>query len=233
MTNKAAFLGVPIALGCLEFSKKKAGLRYENAHPSARQRSARLSSFACQKLIGAVVGRAKKLGVEVRFVDPSWTSVVGWAKYGSRLGMNPDQAAAFAIARRGVLSKGKNIKRTKRGPEWIDLCSKPEKISGLAPAALKENNKSKKASSKTKLPSRPQRSMGAALGAPERMLSLALGSDRVNWAAKLKALRLRKASVGPQSREAGTRPAALLAWMLGKRPDAWGDQASPRDGKVF
>ena len=68
--------------------------------------------------------------VEVRFVNPAFTSVVGWAKYGSVLGLNPDQAAAFAIARKG-LSKGSDIKRAKRNGEWINLYSKQEKINGL------------------------------------------------------------------------------------------------------
>ena len=48
------------------------------------------------------MARSKIVGVEVRFVDPAYTSVVGWAKYGSRLGVNPDLAAALAIARRVV-----------------------------------------------------------------------------------------------------------------------------------
>ena len=129
--RRAAKLGVHLALECLDFSEKKALLRYENVSKVSKQRSARLSSFAYQKLIEAVVARAAKVGVEIRFVDPSWTSVVGWAKYGSRLGLNPDQAAAFTIARRGVLSKGKNIKRSKRGTEWFDLYAKREKIEGL------------------------------------------------------------------------------------------------------
>jgi IS605 OrfB family transposase len=75
--RRAAKLGVHLALECLDFSEKKALLRYENTHKDAKQRSERLSGFAYQKLIEAIVARAAKVGVEIRLVAPSWTSIVG------------------------------------------------------------------------------------------------------------------------------------------------------------
>jgi hypothetical protein len=53
---------------------------------------------------------------------------VGWAKYGSRLGMNPDQDGTFCIARRAVLSKGSDIRRAKRAQKWINQSNRPEKL---------------------------------------------------------------------------------------------------------
>jgi IS605 OrfB family transposase len=124
--DEAAHLGCPIGLENLDFDALKTRIRYDE--PS---RARQLSGFAYQKLIEAILARAAKIGVEVRFVNPAWTSLVGWAKYGSRLGMNPDQAAAFCIARRAVLSKGSDIRRAKRGQEWIDQSNRPEKLQGL------------------------------------------------------------------------------------------------------
>lgn len=45
--------------------------------------------------------------------------------------MNPDKAAAFAIARKAVLCKGRDVKRGKRPWEWVDLRAKPENLDGL------------------------------------------------------------------------------------------------------
>jgi IS605 OrfB family transposase len=121
IVDACARLGSVLAIEALDFSEKKKSLRYEDP-----KRSPQLSGFAYQKLIEAIEASAKKVGVEVRKVDPADTSVIGWVKYGSKLGLNPDQAAAFAIARRGVLSKNDAIKRRKIKGEWIDLYTKKE-----------------------------------------------------------------------------------------------------------
>jgi IS605 OrfB family transposase len=190
--DEAASLGCPIAIENLDFSKKKLGLRYEDP-----KRAKQLSGFAYQKLIEAILARARKVGVEVRFVDPAWTSLVGWAKYGSRLGINPDQSAAFAIARRGVLSKNIHIKRAKRGKDWIDVYAKPERLEGLkskagvaceisqaTPAATKQIKAAKAASTNPAMRGRRQSTQPSSEPA-ERLLSRSLGSRRAAWPGNL------------------------------------------------
>ena len=93
----------------LDFSKKKASLRYESG---ARARA--LSSFAYGKFKQELMRCAAKRGVEVMLVDPAWTYCVkhvvlplrkttmrsttvrfaGGVKYASKLGMSVDKAAA-------------------------------------------------------------------------------------------------------------------------------------------
>jgi IS605 OrfB family transposase len=127
IVEMAARLGVPLGIELLDFAKKKANLRYESG-----KRAKALSGFAYAKLSEALLARAAKVGVEVLFVDPAWSSVVGWAKYGEALGLSADQAAAFCLARRAVLSRQEadEMKRVKRGKGFVELASRPEKLSG-------------------------------------------------------------------------------------------------------
>ena len=54
---------------------------------------------AFRQLIGSTAFRA---GVEVIGINPAYTSVIGLAKFGSGYKLTPHQAAAVAIARRGL-----------------------------------------------------------------------------------------------------------------------------------
>lgn len=184
MVDGCARLGSVLAIESLDFSDKKKSLRYED-----QERAKQLSGLAYHKLIEAIEARAKKVGVEVRKVDPAYTSVIGWAKYGSKRGMNPDQAAAFAIARRGILSKGKVIKRRKLKGEWIDLYSKKENFTEFQTLELDSDLKSE--DSKTKKVKRrgPRQSMRVSKSSSESNLARALGGKRWLWAQKLAVLR--------------------------------------------
>jgi IS605 OrfB family transposase len=184
MVDGCARLGSILAIEALDFSDKKKSLRYEDPG-----RAKQLSGFAYQKLIEAIEARAKKVGVEVRKVDPAYTSVIGWAKYGSKLGLNPDQAAAFAIARRGILSKGDAIKRRKIKGEWIDLYSKKENLTEFQKLELKSDLKSEESKTKKAQRRGPQQSMRVSKSSSESNLARALGSDRRLWAGKLAELR--------------------------------------------
>ena len=97
---------------------------------ASREQAKRLSSFAYGKLLEAILARSAKVGVEIRWVDPAWTSLVGWAKYGSAFGINPDQAAAFCIDRKAALSKN-HRRRGKVLGEWVDVHARPERLDGL------------------------------------------------------------------------------------------------------
>ena len=115
--------GLPIVLEDLDFSAKKRSLRYEEG-----TRAKALSGFAYRKLIESIRARAAKEGVPVRFACPSWTSVMGFAKYGRRNGLSPDQAAALAIARKGLGLKGTTERAVRRGGEKILVLNRPERI---------------------------------------------------------------------------------------------------------
>ena len=89
--------GKPLVLERPVFRDVKAELRYRSP------RLARLlSSFAFDAFGQAVRSRAAREGVEVILVNPAFTSVIGYAKFGPGYGLSPHQAAAVAIARRGL-----------------------------------------------------------------------------------------------------------------------------------
>jgi hypothetical protein len=79
-------------------------------------------------MIEAILSLAERFGVLVRFVDPRYTSVSGWAKY-NHLGLNPDTAAAFAIARKGILSKTSDgtLGWGKKGKEFVEVARRMER----------------------------------------------------------------------------------------------------------
>ena len=142
IVKQALWHRVPIVLENLCFADKKARLRYE-----CPTHAKMLSGFAYAKLIEAICSRAKKNKVQVIFVDPAFTSKLGYAKYGRKNGLNVDQAAALAIARKGLLSspwfeipkdlsadKRKELAgkrqtvRAKRNGEWIELATRKENV---------------------------------------------------------------------------------------------------------
>lgn len=193
LVDKARDLRMPLAVEALDFGRKKVGLRYEDP-----KRAKALSGLAYGKLIEAIKSRAKKVGVELRMVNPAFTSVAGWVKYGSRLGLNADEAAAFAIARRGLLSKGEHVKKFRKKGKAVELRGKPEKLPKELKALIpqedkKETNdkkiqKSKPAKSKTSKAARARRSEEPTRNEWTAVAS-ALGRDRSAWGRKLQELR--------------------------------------------
>ena len=89
--------GVPIVIEKLDFTRKKAALR-EMRPELARM----LSRFDTRRFYDLLVSRAAREGVEVLEVDPAYTSVIGWVKFGSGYHLSVHAAAAVAIARRGL-----------------------------------------------------------------------------------------------------------------------------------
>lgn len=96
----------PIVIEKLNFSKKKAALETENPR-YARM----LSSFSCDKIVQNIKTRAHRSGIEVIEVNPAYTSTIGAVNYAQRYGISTHQAAAFAIARRGLRLSEKPVKR--------------------------------------------------------------------------------------------------------------------------
>lgn len=89
--------GKPLVLEDLEFSKKKADLEY--CDPKYARM---LSAFAYQKIVSVIKSRCYDHGIEVKSVNPAYTSVIGKYKFMHRYGLSVHQAAALAIARRGL-----------------------------------------------------------------------------------------------------------------------------------
>lgn len=91
-------LKCPIACENLDFFVKKSQLR----HSGSKSYNRMLSGFVYDKFRTFLVARAEKFGVEVKFVSPYLTSVIGMVKYMQRYGMNSATAAAYVIARKAM-----------------------------------------------------------------------------------------------------------------------------------
>lgn len=91
-------LGCPIGCENLDFSVKKSQLR----HSGSKFYNRMLSGFIYDTFRTFLVARAEKFGVEVKFVSPYLTSVIGMVKYMQRYGMNSATAAAYVIARKAM-----------------------------------------------------------------------------------------------------------------------------------
>ena len=129
IAEMAGAWGMPVAVESLDFAKKKAGIGRGNA-----VRARQLSSFAYGAVLGGLALAVAKAASQVLRVDPAFTSVAGWAKYGGALGLCPDRAAAFAIARKAMLSRegrGEMALEKIRG-KWVAKAKRHEKV----PAAM-------------------------------------------------------------------------------------------------
>lgn len=98
VVGTAKLLGKPVVAERLDFSAKRARLREVGGHRYARM----LSGFAYKKFFGLLEARCAKEGVELIGVNPAWTSLVGLVKFAGGYGLTVHQAAAVAIARRGM-----------------------------------------------------------------------------------------------------------------------------------
>jgi hypothetical protein len=102
-TNALVALGenhqVAIAYENLDFARKKSGLREQGAD-YARM----LSRLTTAGFESALSSRATKRGIALHKVNPAYSSIAGFAKYGIKQGFSIDQAAAYQIARYGLLA---------------------------------------------------------------------------------------------------------------------------------
>jgi IS605 OrfB family transposase len=101
-------LSVPIVAEKLDFAAKKHEL---GERP--KQYSRMLSSLAYSKFHKTLERRADREGATVMWVNPAFTSVIGQAKFAIGYQMTPHQAAACAIARRGLRFKHSESKITR------------------------------------------------------------------------------------------------------------------------
>ncbi len=73
------------------------------------------SAFAYALFFSLLLRRAARRGVEVRSVNPAYTSVIGYVKFGAAYGLTVDGAAAIAIGRR-ALGMGEALATRARSP---------------------------------------------------------------------------------------------------------------------
>ena len=87
--------GCPVAIEDLDFAKKKTELAKMGV-----KKARMLSGLAYSKYKQLAEAKASRKGIELKIVDPAYTSVAGSVKYAVRLGSTVHQAAAGVIARR-------------------------------------------------------------------------------------------------------------------------------------
>jgi IS605 OrfB family transposase len=93
----------------LDFSKKKKELK----SGVNKKRNKQLSSFAYGKIIGLIKARSEDYKIEVREVNPAYTSKIGGIKYSPVNKISIHHAAAMCIGRKDLLINNK--KDLKRG----------------------------------------------------------------------------------------------------------------------
>lgn len=100
----------PVALEELNFQTKKKSLK-ENRVAYRRM----LSSFAYNQIIQGIESQAFKNGIEVRHVNPAFTTMIGKINYAGKYGISVHHAAALCIARR-MQGFSENLSRQTKVP---------------------------------------------------------------------------------------------------------------------
>lgn len=86
----------PLIIEKLDFQKKKSELK-ESGNP---RYSRMLSSLAYTSIISIIKSRAYRFGVQVKEINPAFTSIIGRVKFAARYGLTIHESAALCIARR-------------------------------------------------------------------------------------------------------------------------------------
>lgn len=106
----AVKLNKPLVIEELDFSAKKKSLKSSN-NQYIKSKNKQLSSFAYSKIIELIKARAEDNFIEVREVNPSYTSIIGSIKYSVRSRINVHHGAAVCIGRKGLFGSGYKEKR--------------------------------------------------------------------------------------------------------------------------
>lgn len=103
--------GKIICIEDLDFSKQKTKLT-----ECGTKYSRMLSGLTYSTFKTMLISRAKRFGVEVKSINPAFTSVIGHFKFMKRYGLSSHRAAAMVIARRGL--EFKRIERLSYNTEF-------------------------------------------------------------------------------------------------------------------
>ncbi len=103
-------LNKPIVIEELDFTAKKKSLKAGINKSKNKQ----LSSFAYSKIIELIKARAEDNFIEIREVNPAYTSIIGSIKYSIRSRIDVHHAAAICIGRKGLFNKPNKEYKEKR-----------------------------------------------------------------------------------------------------------------------
>ena len=107
----AVKLNKPLVIEKLDFSAKKKSLSLsKNKSNYSKSKNKQLSSFAYSKIIELIKARAEDNYVEVKEINPAYTSIIGNIKYSSRSRIDVHHGAAVCIGRKGIFNKVSVIK---------------------------------------------------------------------------------------------------------------------------
>ena len=101
--------GMAVACENLDFQQKKAGLRNVS-----KQHARRLSGFGYTQFHARLAARCGRHGVELKSVNPAYSSMIGEKKYARGLNLTRHHAAALVLARR-AMGYGERLVCTRRG----------------------------------------------------------------------------------------------------------------------
>ena len=134
-------LNKPIVIEQLDFIAKKKSLKASNSQ-YIKNKNKQLSSFAYSKIIELIKSRAEDNYVEIREVNPAYTSMIGSIKYSSRSRIDVHHGAAMCIGRKGLFGSSYKEKRISSRNRQIKSLVLPER-NGLSSVVywkeLKEN----------------------------------------------------------------------------------------------
>jgi len=116
----------------------------------------KLQKWCYKRLLEKIEVLARRNGIELRKVNPAYTSVIGKLKYAPQFNIDKDIAGAYVIGRRGLGFKEKlpkNYKKLLEDKEFLiySIAKVEGEISKLTELMRKENNKYKKNKLKAKL----------------------------------------------------------------------------------
>ncbi|MFP3254725.1 MAG: IS200/IS605 family accessory protein TnpB-related protein [Hydrogenobaculum sp.] len=116
----------------------------------------RLQKWSYKRLLNKIEILAKRNGIEIRKVNPAYTSLIGKLKYAPQFNIDKDIAAAFVIARRGLRFKEslpKNYKGLLNDKDFLlfSEASIEDNIAKLKKEIKEEKNQYKRNKLKSKL----------------------------------------------------------------------------------
>ena len=77
-------------------------LKFQQSHDTDKYSNRNFNQFTYKKMLNSLIRMSLRNGFSVKTVNPAYTSVIGKLKYSKNFGISVHEAAAFAIARRGL-----------------------------------------------------------------------------------------------------------------------------------
>lgn len=168
--------GVAVAIENLDFATKKAGLRAGGVN---KRYNEMLSSFASSHFAEMMARACEKVHLRLYLVNPSYSSVGGFTKYGRPNRIGADESAAIWLARQALY-----------GVPW--------KVKGVQCFVKKHNERLVF----SHLPATPKQSKTALEGVQWKDVARAIGKNRMRWGEELRDWFLCRVESPPRSQPA-------------------------------